>query len=51
MNLMFWKKKADTGGNAEAPQENPADETVAHESPDAESSDSEARKNRGWSRE
>lgn len=42
MNLMFWRKKADTGGDAETPQENPADETVAHESLDTESSGAEA---------
>lgn len=41
MNLMFWKKKAGTGGEAEPPQENPAGETVAHESPDTESSGTE----------
>lgn len=42
MNLMFWKKKADTGGGAETPQENPAGEAVAHEAPDSISSGTEA---------
>ncbi|MBI5438582.1 MAG: hypothetical protein HY936_06490 [Nitrosomonadales bacterium] len=37
MNLMFWKKKAGSGGDAESPQESPADE---HKSPDPESADS-----------
>lgn len=42
MNLMFWKKKADTGGGAETPQESPAGEAVAQEAPDSISSGTEA---------
>lgn len=36
---MFWKKKADTGVDAETPQENIADETAGREASDTESSD------------
>lgn len=38
---MFWKKKADTGGEAETPQEDTADRTVGREADDPESSDPE----------
>ena len=42
MNLMFWKKKADTGEDAESTQKSPAEETVVRESNDSESHDTEA---------
>ena len=38
---MFWKKKADTGSEAETPQEDTADRTVGREADGPESSDPE----------
>jgi cell division protein FtsB len=41
MNLMFWKKKADTGEDAETSQKSSAEETVVRKSDDSESHDTE----------
>lgn len=41
MNLMFWKKKADTGEDAETPQKSSAEETVVRKSDNSESHDTE----------
>ncbi|MDO8464788.1 MAG: hypothetical protein Q7S46_05990 [Gallionella sp.] len=42
MNLMFWKKKAGTGGDAETPQDDSAGKAAGRKSPATESADPES---------